>query len=86
MAANPCSTAYADCSAKYQLHKQSYKVTKMQHLTVVVYCITSFAAAPLLMVSYFITVLIICCILSVEYLLLVQCYKTATLKHLIEAK
>ena len=77
---------FSDCSAKYQLYKQSNKVTKMQHLTVVGYCSNSFAAAFLPMVSYFRAVLIICGILSVEYLLLMQCYKIDTLQHLIEAK
>ena len=38
------------------------------------------------MIRYFTAVLIICCILSAEYLLLMQCYKVATLQHLTAAE
>ena len=38
------------------------------------------------MLSYFIAVLIIYCIQSVEYLLHMQCYEVAKLQHLIVAE
>ena len=56
---------------------QFYKVTELQHPTVVAYCNNSFAAA----VRYFIAVLIIFCVIGVEYLRLMQCYKAAKLQH-----
>ena len=62
---------YAYCSAKYLLPMQFYKVTQMQHLVVVGYCSNQFAATFLPMVSYFISMLIICCMSSVAYLLLI---------------
>ena len=38
------------------------------------------------MIRYFTAVLVICCILSVEYLLLIQCYKAAALQKQTEAE
>ena len=51
LAANPYS------SAKYLLHRQYYKVTKLQHLTVVAYCSSLFAADFTPMIRYFTAVL-----------------------------
>ena len=41
-------------------------------------------SAPLL--SHFVVVLIVCCIISVEYLQHMQCYKVALLQHLTVAE
>ena len=38
------------------------------------------------MIRYFTAVLVVCCILSVEYLLLIQCYKAAALQKQTEAE
>ena len=38
------------------------------------------------MISYFIVMLIICCMISVEYLLHMQCHKVANLWHPIVAE
>ena len=38
------------------------------------------------MIRYFTAVLVICCILCVEYLLLIQCYKAAALQKQTEAE
>ena len=68
------------------MHVQFYKVTKLQHPAAVAYCCCPFAADIVPIISHFnIAVLIICCKLNVELLLLMQCYKPATLQQLTVA-
>ena len=52
---------------------QGYKVSKLQHLIVAEYYISSSSADLIPMLSYFIAVTLICYISTVEYILHMQC-------------
>ena len=86
MAADPCSTAYSKCSAKYLLHIKCCKATSLQHLTAAEYCSCQFVVDFIPKFSYLIAVLNDCCISSVECLLHMRCYKAAELHHLLAAE
>ena len=50
------------------------------------YCMGGYGRIGVYRVNHFIKVLIICCIISVEYLLHMQCYNVAKFQHQIVAE
>ena len=65
---------------------QCCKVAKLQHLIVAEYNTCLFSADCIPMLSYFIAVLIVCYISSVEYMLHMQCCNVTKMQHLTAAK
>ena len=65
---------------------QCCKVAKVQHLTVAEYNTYIFSTDFIPMLSYFMAVLIVCCISTVEYMLHMQCCNVTKMQHLTAAK
>ena len=65
---------------------QCCKVVKLQHLTGDEYSICLFSADFITMLSYFMAVLIVCYISTVEYMLHMQCCNVTKMQHLTAAK
>ena len=65
---------------------QCCQVAKLQHLIVAEYNTCLFSADFIPMLSYFIAVLIVCYISTVEYMLHVQCCNVTEMQHLTAAK
>ena len=62
------------------------KVAKVQHLTVAEYNTCLFSADCIPILNYFIAVLIVCYISTVEYMLHMQCCNVTKMQHLTAAK
>ena len=65
---------------------QCCKVAKLQHLIVAEYNTCLFSADVIPMLSYFIAVLIVCYISTVEYMLHMQCCNVTKMQYLTAAK
>ena len=65
---------------------QCCKVAKLQHLTVAGNYTCLFSADFIPTLSYFIAVLIVCYISTVEYMLHMQCCNVTKMQHLTAAK
>ena len=65
---------------------QCCKIAKLQHLTVAKYYTCLFSADFVPMLSYFIAVLIVCYISTVEYMLHMQCCNATKMQHLTAAE
>ena len=64
---------------------QCCKVAKLQHPTGAEYNICLFSADFIPMLSYFMAVLIVCYISTVEYMLHMQCCNVTKMQHLTAA-
>ena len=61
-------------------------MAKLQHLTVAKYYMCLFSADFIPMLGYFIAVLIVCYISTVEYRLQMQCCNVTKMQHLTAAE